>query len=108
MVLLAFWATWCRPCIGELSLVEQVYRRYKNDPQVSIWVVDSGISTDTVEKQRRMIAAKHWDLPFAHDSENLEHTMDLHGLPKLVLVDKAGRLRWSHNDLTLPRIWLGR
>ena len=97
VVLLAFWATWCRPCIGELPRVEQVYRHYKNDPRVAIWVVDSGISNDTVEKQRRMITAQHWDLPFAHDSENLEYKMGLHGLPKLVLLDKAGRVRWLHD-----------
>jgi thiol-disulfide isomerase/thioredoxin len=97
VVLLAFWATWCRPCIGELPRVEQVYRRYRNDPRVAIWVVDSGISNDTVEKQRRMIAAEHWDLPFAHDSENLEYKMGFHGLPKLVLLDKTGRVRWLHD-----------
>src|SRR5712691_1954579 len=44
VVLLAFWATWCRPCIGELPRVQQVYQRYWNDPRVVIWVVDSGIS----------------------------------------------------------------
>jgi thiol-disulfide isomerase/thioredoxin len=97
VVLLAFWATWCRPCIGELPRVQQVYQHYKNDPRVVIWVVDSGISNDTVEKQRRMIAAERWDLPFAEDSENLEHRMGLYGLPKLVLLDKAGRIRWTHD-----------
>jgi len=97
VVLLAFWATWCRPCIGELPRVQQVYQRYRNNPRVVVWVVDSGISNDTVEKQRRMISAQHWDLPFAVDSENLEHRMGLYGLPKLVLLDKTGRVRWVHD-----------
>jgi peroxiredoxin len=97
VVLLAFWATWCRPCIGELPRVQQVYQHYRNDPRVAIWVVDSGISNDTVQKQRRMISAEHWDLPFAEDSENLEHRMGLYGLPKLVLLDKTGRVRWVHD-----------
>lgn len=97
VVLLAFWATWCRPCLGELPLVQHVYQRYKHDPRVVIWAVDSGISNDTVEKQRRMITASRWDLPFAHDSENLEYKMGLHGLPKLVLLDRSGRIRWLHD-----------
>lgn len=96
VVLLAFWATWCRPCIGELPRVQHVYQRYRNDPRVVFWVVDSGIGNDTVEQQRRMISAEHWDLPFAEDSENLEHRMGLYGLPKLVLLDKTGRVRWVH------------
>lgn len=97
VVLLAFWATWCRPCIGELRRVQQVYDRYRFDSRVVIWVIDSGISNDTVAKQRKMIAAEHWDLPFAQDSENLEFKMGLHGLPKLVLLDKTGRVRWLHD-----------
>jgi peroxiredoxin len=97
VVLLAFWATWCRPCIDELSRVQQVYQSYKNDSRVAIWVVDSGISNDTVEKQRRVISAQHWNLPFAEDSENLEYRMGLHGLPKLILLDKSGRIRWVHD-----------
>jgi peroxiredoxin len=97
VVVLAFWATWCRPCIGELPRVQQVYQRYRNDPRVVIWVVNAGISNDTVEKQRKTILAQHWDLPFAEDSENLEHKMGLHGFPKLVVLDKTGRVRWVHD-----------
>ena len=97
VVLLAFWATWCRPCIGELPRLQQIYYRYREDPRVVIWVVDSGIGNDTIEKQRRIISAQHWDLAFAADSENLEYKMGFHGLPKLVLLYRAGRVRWLHD-----------
>lgn len=97
VVVLAFWATWCRPCIGELPRIQQVYQRFRNDPRVGIWVIDSGIGNDTAEKQRRMISAQRWDLPFAEDSENLEYKMGLRGLPKIVLLDKTGRIRWVHD-----------
>jgi peroxiredoxin len=97
VVLLAFWATWCRPCIGELPQVQLVYHRYKADRRVVIWAVDSGISNDTVEEEQKMISAQHWDLPFAKDSENLEFKMGYHGLPKLILLDQKGRVRWVHD-----------
>src|SRR5439155_11526554 len=96
----ARWSCWLfgrRGAAPASPRVQQVYQRYRNDPRVVIWVVDSGISNDTVEKQRRMISVEHWDLPFAEDSENLEHRMGLYGLPKLVLLDKTGRIRWVHD-----------
>jgi peroxiredoxin len=97
VVVLAFWATWCRPCLSELPQVQKVYERYRGDGRVAVLAVDSGISDDTVEKQRSMISWQHWDLPFAQDSENLEHQMDLHGLPMLVVLDQSGRIRWIHD-----------
>ena len=97
VVVLAFWASWCRPCVSELPQVEQVYEQFRSDPRVTFWAVDSGISNDTVGKQRNMILTQHWHLPFATDAENLEHKMNLHGLPKIVLLDPAGRVRWVHD-----------
>ncbi len=97
VVVLAFWATWCRPCLSELPEVQKVYEHYKGDGRVAVLAVNSGTSDDTVEKQRRMISSQNWDLPFAQDSENLEHQMKLHGLPELVVLDQSGRVRWIHD-----------
>lgn len=79
-------------------MVQQVYERYSDDGRVAIWVIDSGIGNDTVEKQHRMIANQHWNVPFAVDCENLEHQLGFSGLPKLILMDKSGRIRWVHDS----------
>ncbi len=38
---LAFWATWCRPCRWELPEIERLWDRHRGNPRVVVLAVDS-------------------------------------------------------------------
>lgn len=69
-VVLAFWATWCRPCREELPRLQALYeRRYRNDPGVSFYLVDLGEGGETRAKARSYLRQHHISLPSAFDAQ---------------------------------------
>lgn len=106
--LLAFFATWCAPCVPEMI---ELHRRVAADPlghpRVLAVSVDEAAERPTVEEW-----ARRMDLPFpvVHAPEAAE-TFGLGGLPALRLFDGQGRLLWAsrgYREGTLDRLdlWL--
>ena len=50
VVVLAFWATWCEPCINELPELQKVQSAFQTNPDVVFWAIDTGSGGDTAEK----------------------------------------------------------
>ncbi len=96
VVVLAFWATWCSPCLSELPQVERVAAQYKNNPLVVFWAVDSDWGGDTVDKARTFSAEKKWSIPVAFDSTGAAKALGVENLPRLLILDKRGRVRIDH------------
>jgi thiol-disulfide isomerase/thioredoxin len=96
VVVLTFWATWCAPCISEMPQLEQTMERYKDNPQVIFWAVDTQWGGDTVDKARTLSLAKGWKVPLAFDSMGAVQALGVRYPPALVILDKAGQLRMVH------------
>lgn len=96
VVVLTFWATWCAPCMSEMPQVEQTMERYKDNPQVIFWAVDTEWGGDNVDKARTLSLAKGWKLPLAFDSTGAARALGVQNPPTLVMLDKAGHLRIVH------------
>lgn len=107
--LLAFFATWCAPCVPEMI---ELHRRVASDPQGHPRVL--AVSVDEAAERPAVEAwARRMDLPFpvVHAPEAAE-TFGLGGLPSLRLFDGQGRLLWAsrgYREGTLDRLdhWLG-
>ncbi len=95
VVVLAFWTTWCLPCQWELPELDAVYARFKSDPQVMFFAVNTGWE-DTTEKARRYWAARKFTLPGAFDTGGAARALGVDSLPTVVLLDRDGRLRLAH------------
>lgn len=96
VVVLTFWATWCAPCMSEMPQVEQTMERYKDNPQVIFWAVDTEWGGDTVDKARTLSLAKGWKVPVAFDGTGAVRALGVRYPPALVMLDKAGQLRMVH------------
>lgn len=49
VVLLNFWATWCVPCAGEMPLLSEMQRRYKNKIVVIAASIDDEMDRDNLK-----------------------------------------------------------
>ena len=95
-----YWATWCPACRRELPELENLYRRYQNNPDVVFWAVDVQQNGETPQKANAYFQQASYTLPLAIDSENsadsLAKRLAFDGFPALILFDRGGRVRLVH------------
>ena len=95
VVLLDFWASWCKPCIGDLPYLRQVKEKTADWP-----VVFLNISLDADEAAWREAIDKH-EIKGVHvraDGWNAEvaKTYQVSGIPSYYLVDSQGLVVEHH------------
>lgn len=92
VVLIDFWASWCKPCIKELPELKKVYRKY-NDQGFEIL----GVSLDKRKNDWTKAIEKH-DMNWVHISDlqfwNSAATekYKINSIPFTVLVDREGKV----------------
>jgi len=100
ILLINFWATWCKPCIKEFSHENQLVDQFKNEP---VKIVNICIESDSVnwksiiEKFKlnslNLISKNNWD-------EKLTKDFGIQGLPHSTLIDRNGLV--VQNKCPLP------
>lgn len=96
IVVLAFWASTCGECLRELPHVEAVYRRFRDDPRVAFYFIDTAFGGETPERGRQALTRMRLNLPVAFDAGAAARAMHVDGIPAVVLIDDAGALRSIH------------
>ena len=97
IVVIDFFSTTCVPCIAELPQLMGASSDLKDRRDVQFVLVASDKGDDTPEKFRAFAERRHVTLPLAFDPEGKAHdSFGLTGVPALVIVDRAGRVRFTH------------
>lgn len=100
VVLVNFWATWCRPCRVEMPGFQKVYERYRNQGFTIL-----GLSTDAGAGSAvtTYVAERGVDYPVAMATQRLRQEFGgVREIPSSFLVDKKGRIRY-----TVRGFWAG-
>ena len=97
VVLLDFWATWCKPCVKSMPELDAIYRDYQKLGLVVLGVsVDQG--DDREKKVKKFLAKKPVGYPIAIDAAESSswEAFNVGALPTLYLIDREGRIveRW--------------
>ena len=94
-VLISFWATWCKPCIKELNQLQKVYKKY-NEKGFEILAIDVD-GPRSISKVRSKVKGLKWEFPVLWDkSKDTYRKYHVLGIPHTVLIDKAGKIRYTH------------
>jgi len=101
-LLVNFWATWCRPCVTEIPLLN----RLAAEPEGAVQVV--GIAVDDPIAVRRFVSNFDIAYPILIGGADVYDTSTrfgnlLGGLPYTVLIDAQSRIRWRHLGQLDPR-----
>ncbi|MDG4945196.1 TlpA family protein disulfide reductase [Weeksellaceae bacterium KMM 9713] len=94
-VVLAFWATWCMPCIQELNAIADVYDDWQDETGVKIYAV-SVDDSKTVGRVNPMVNGKGWEYEVLFDTNNdLKRSLNIPMVPHVVLLNK-GEVVYRH------------
>jgi peroxiredoxin len=91
-VVIAFWATWCKPCKEEMPALAALYQAHRGDGLVFL-AVNSGLEKET--RVRRF--TEQLALPYPILIDRKQKTLTAYaafGLPLTVFVDTAGFIRY--------------
>ena len=87
VVVLSFFATWCKPCMAEIPHLEKIRQEF-NDQPVKFFLVDVG---EEREKVLEFIEKKGINLEILLDRyQKTADNYDALTLPRLVVIDKEG------------------
>ena len=96
VVVISFWASWCKPCIQELGFLKKLQKKY--DGQFIVLAVSTDDS-NTIAGVRKIVRRKKLTMPILLDSQgSLMGELNARGnLPFSVYVDRQGRIAAKHD-----------
>ena len=91
VVVINFWATWCRSCVHELRTLERL--------DAEIAPRGGRVIAVSIDQNRRnlerFVKAARLELPVAHDGpDGLARELDLRQVPLTLVLDRSGAVAW--------------
>ena len=99
VVLIDFWATWCVPCISEIPMFNDLAKQYKAQgfEMVAVSLDDEGAA-----KVKPFLKQHPMNYTQTIGDQSLAGMFKVNdsALPVAVLIDKQGRIRFTHKGIT--------
>ena len=96
------WATYCTPCVQELSCFDDFYREHGDD--IAVLAVHSSVVTDDPEEY---LADKGYSIPFALDTKDDKVWHIVNGsstLPQTIVLDRDGVVIYNRKGSVTPEV----
>jgi thiol-disulfide isomerase/thioredoxin len=97
VVVIDFWATWCGPCKMSFPGLQKVYDKYKTNPSVKIFALDTWERVAGKEREdlvKKFIAENKYTFPVLYD-EGFVDKYGVDGIPTKFVIDKKGNLAFK-------------
>lgn len=95
VVMINFWATWCGPCVQEMPLLDELYKKYE-DAGFTLLGINVEDMDDT-EKVNEMVEELQVSFPILYDIESIASELySVDAMPSTIFVDREGNFRYLH------------
>lgn len=96
-IIIDFWATWCKPCIQELTSMAEVYKKWQKETGVKIVAVSIDDSRNS-RKVAPFVNGRGWDYEvYLDENSEFKRAMNVNNPPHTFLVNGKGEIVWEHN-----------
>ncbi|MCG8582940.1 MAG: TlpA family protein disulfide reductase [Bacteroidales bacterium] len=97
-MVISFWATWCKPCVNELTNISEVYPDWQDETGVKV----IAISIDDSRSMTRIapfINGKGWEFEvYADPNGDLRRAMNVVNVPHTFLLNGQGQVVYQHTS----------
>jgi len=98
MVLVDFWATWCKPCLETMPALQKLYNTY-SDKDFAVLGVSIDEGKDRVVKIKKMVDKMDISYPIFSDAAQMPawHQFKVKAIPAMFLIDGDGQIvaQWT-------------
>ena len=104
VVLLNFWATWCRPCLEEMPVLDRLHNQYRESGFTVLGInIEDTAESNKFNEVKAFVRDRKVTFPILYDAQ--KHSVRLveqqimkrgMGLPTTLLIDRAGNARYLH------------
>jgi len=99
VVLVSFFATWCKPCMAEIPHLERLAKEYAGK-NVKLFLIDVG---EDLQKVSDFVSSKNIELPVLIDRyQTVAEKYDALTLPRLFIIDKEGVIQKEKKGFSDP------
>jgi len=90
-VYVAFWATWCKPCMRELDELGPIYEKYR-DRGFQVVAINQD-APRSLHRVKPVVRGRHWKFSVLLDPEKaLARAFQVISLPTSFLIDTSGEI----------------
>lgn len=98
-IILSFWATWCMPCIKELSTINDLYEDWQNETDVELIAIAIDDSR-TIKRVKPMVYGKLWEYEVLLDqNQELKRAFNVITVPHTFIIYK-NEIIYNHSGYT--------
>lgn len=95
-IIISFWATWCKPCVKELTAVAEHYENWQEETGVKLFAVSIDDSR-SMSRVAPFINGKAWDYTVLLDPNgDFKRALNVINVPHTFLIDKNGKIVYQH------------
>ena len=99
--MLSFWGTWCVPCREEMPLLNEAYKKYKDQGFEIVAITTEGrqfqSAVETFVKNNRMA----FTVGFSDDAEKI---YGFNAYPTNIFIDREGKIRYRSTSFSDARV----
>ncbi len=95
-IIIDFWATWCKPCIEELTAIHEVYAQWQKETGVKVIAI-SVDDARTLSRVAPFVNGKGWTYEFYNDPNgDFKRALNVNMPPHTFVVNGKGEIVYQH------------